>query len=163
MLKRSILLVAIAATFIFQIFVQSVMALELDVNTRTVKLNEDGETVTLTQEQAATGKKKFNDTCAICHLVGGTKTNPNVNLSSQALEFAFPPRDNIEELVLFMKEPMSYDGAYSIAEIHPATSSADIFPKMRNLSEDDLVAIAGHILMGPKINPYSWAGGKTKF
>ena len=53
MLKRSILLVAIAATFIFQMFVQSAMAIELDVDTRTVKLNEEGETIVLSQEQAA--------------------------------------------------------------------------------------------------------------
>ncbi|MEB3231076.1 MAG: photosystem II cytochrome c-550 [Leptolyngbyaceae bacterium] len=162
MLKRSILLVAIAATFIFQIFVQSATAMELDAATRTVKLNENGDTITLTQEQAANGKKKFNDTCAICHLVGGTKTNPNVNLSAEALAKAYPARDNIEALVDFMNVPTTYDGFVEIPELHPAMSSADIFPKMRNLSQEDLVAIAGHILMGPKINP-GWAGGKTKF
>ncbi|MGK7889590.1 MAG: photosystem II cytochrome c-550 [Leptolyngbyaceae cyanobacterium] len=163
MLKRSILLVAIAATFVFQVFIQSATALELSVETRTVKLNEGGDTVTLTLEQAANGKKKFNDTCAICHLVGGTKTNPNVNLSAQALEFAYPPRNNVESLVDFMKYPTTYDGLIDLTELHPATRSADLFPKMRNLSEKDLADIAGHILMQPVINPASWAGGKTKF
>ena len=42
-------------------------------------------------------------------------------------------------------------------------SSADIFSKVRNFSEDDMVAIAGHILIQPKINPEKWASGKTKY
>lgn len=163
MLKRSILLVAIAATFIFQCFVPGAMATTLDAETLTVPVDPSGETIVLSQEQAALGKKLFNETCAICHLTGATKTNPNVNLSADALALAFPPRDNIEALVDFIKEPMSYDGSYNIAELHPAMSSADIFPKMRNLSEDDLVAIAGHILIQPKVNPEKWAAGKTKF
>ena len=163
MLKRSILFVAIAATFIFQIFVKGAMAIELDTNTRTVTLNEAGDTIVLTEDQVAIGKKLFNDTCAVCHLTGGTKTNPNVNLGADALALAFPPRDNLEALVEYMKDPMSYDGAYNIAEVHPAISSADIFPKMRNLTEDDLVAMAGHILIQPKVNPDRWATGKTKF
>lgn len=163
MLKRSTLLVAIAATFIFQFFVQGAMATTLDTETLTVPVNPSGETIVLTQEEAALGKKLFNGTCAVCHLAGGTKTNPNVNLSSTALALAFPPRDNIEAIVDFIKDPMSYDGAYNIAEVHPGISSADIFPKMRNFSEDDLVAIAGHILIQPKVNPEKWASGKTKF
>ena len=153
MLKRSILFVAIAATFIFQIFVQGATATTLDTETLTVPVDASGETIVLTQEQAALGKKIFNDTCAICHLTGGTKTNPNVTLSTESLALAFPPRDNVEAIVEFIKDPMSYDGAYNIAETHPGLSSADIFPKMRNLSEDDLVAVAGHILIQPKVNP----------
>ncbi|NET53577.1 MAG: hypothetical protein F6K09_34500 [Merismopedia sp. SIO2A8] len=95
-------------------------------------------------------------------MAGGTKTNPNVNLSEESLSLAYPSRQNIEGLVEFMKEPMSYDGVYSIAEVHPATSSADIFPKMKNLSEEDLQDIAGHILIQQKVQPIRWAGGKTK-
>ena len=163
MLKRSILFVAIAATFIFQFFVQGATATTLDAETLTVPVDAGGETMVLTQEQAALGKKIFNDTCAICHLTGGTKTNPNVTLSTESLALAFPPRDNVEAIVEFIKDPMSYDGAYNIAELHPGLSSADIFPKMRNLSEDDLVAVAGHILIQPKVNPEKWASGKTKF
>ena len=163
MLKRSILLVAITATFIFHFFVPGAMATTLDTETLTVPLNASGETIVFSQDQAALGKKLFNQTCAICHLTGGTKTNPNVTLSSDSLALAFPPRDNVEALVEFMKDPMSYDGAYNIAEVHPGLSSADIFPKMRNLSNDDLVAIAGHILIQPKVNPEKWASGKTTF
>ena len=116
MLKRSTLLVAIAATFIVQFFVQGAMATTLDTETLTVPVNPSGETIVLTQAEAALGKKLFNETCASCHVLGGTKTNPNVNLGLKALALAFPPRDNIEALVEFMKDPMSYDGAYNIAK-----------------------------------------------
>ena len=62
-----------------------------------------------------------------------------------------------------MKNPTTFDGLESIAEIHPSIQSADIFPKMRNLSEDDLYAIAGHILVQPKIVAEKWGGGKIYF
>jgi len=38
--------------------------------------------------------------------------------------------------------------------------SADIFAEMRNLSDDDLYSIAGHILLQPKIIGKQWGGGK---
>ena len=62
-----------------------------------------------------------------------------------------------------MKNPTTYDGLESIAEIHPSIKSADIFPKMRSLSEDDLGTIAGHILMQPKIASEKWGGGKIYY
>ena len=40
-----------------------------------------------------------------------------------------------------MKNPTTFDGLESIAELHPSIRSADIFPKMRSLTEDDLFAI----------------------
>lgn len=163
MLRRFLLFAAVAALCVFQTFVGSVHALELDAETRTVPLNDEGDTVVLSLDQVAVGRRLFNETCAVCHLGGGTKTNPNIDLSSEALDGAFPPRNNIEGLVDYMKNPTTYDGFIEIAEVHPATKSADVFPKMRNLSEDDLVAIAGHILLQPKINADRWAGGKFKF
>jgi photosystem II cytochrome c550 len=62
-----------------------------------------------------------------------------------------------------MKNPTSYDGLTSIAEIHPSLSSADIYPKMRDLTEDDLYAIAGHILIQPKVRGVQWGGGKIHY
>ena len=56
-----------------------------------------------------------------------------------------------------------HDGLESIAEIHPAVKSADIFPKMRALTEDDLEAIAGHILLQPAIVAEKWGGGKIYY
>ena len=46
---------------------------------------------------------------------------------------------------------MTYDGLDSISELHPSIKSADIFPKMRSLTDEDLFAIGGHILLQPKV------------
>jgi photosystem II cytochrome c550 len=62
-----------------------------------------------------------------------------------------------------MKNPTTFDGLESIAEIHPSIKSADIFPKMRTLTEDDLFTIAGHILTQPKIIAEKWGGGKIYY
>ncbi|MEL6225029.1 MAG: photosystem II cytochrome c-550 [Cyanobacteria bacterium J06627_8] len=163
MLKRFLLFTAVAVMFAFQTFAGSANAVELDVEARTVPINAEGDTIVLTLDQVALGRRKFNNTCASCHLSGGTKTNPNINLSEEVLSRAYPPRYNIEGLVDYMKNPTTYDGFTEISEIHPAIKSADVYPKMRNLSEEDLVAIAGHILTQPKVNPERWAGGKSSF
>jgi len=140
----------------------TVSAIELDDATRTVSLNST-KTVTLTQEQVKRGKRLFINTCSLCHIGGITKTNPNVGLDTEALSLATPARNTIESLVDYMKNPTTYDGLESIAEIHPSIRSADIFPKMRTLTEDDLYTIAGHILVQPKIVAERWGGGKIYF
>jgi len=96
-------------------------------------------------------------------LGGVTKTNPNVGLDMEALSLATPARNTIESLVDYMKNPTTFDGLESIAEIHPSIKSADIFPKVRTLTEDDLFAIAGHILLQPKIVAEKWGGGKIYY
>jgi photosystem II cytochrome c550 len=139
------------------------LAIELDEATRTVTVDNTGKTVVLTPEQVKRGKRLFNASCGICHVGGVTKTNPNVGLEPEALSLATPSRDNIAGLVDYMKNPTTYDGLESIAEIHPSIKSADIFPKMRSLSEDDLEAIAGHILLQPKVVAEKWGGGKIYY
>ncbi|MGJ3247063.1 MAG: photosystem II cytochrome c-550 [Elainellaceae cyanobacterium] len=161
MLKRYISLILFTLVLAFQLFVDGAIALELNQETRTLPLNENGDPYVLSIEQVALGKRQFNYACAQCHVGGGTRTNPNIDLSSEALKGANPPRDNIESLVDYMKNPTTYDGFQSIAEVHPATSSSDVFPKMRNLTEEDLVAIAGFILLQPKVRSENWAGGKA--
>ena len=143
-------------------FVGGAIAAELDAATRTVQLNAEGDTITPSTEVFARGKQKFNQACAICHLGGITKTNPNVGLDTESLEGAFPPRDNVEGLVDYLHNPTTYDGLTEISELHPSTKSTDIFPKMRNLTEDDLEAISAHILLMPKIRGDQWGAGKTK-
>lgn len=138
-------------------------AIELDESTRTLPLNSSGTTIIFTPEQVKRGKRLFNNTCAVCHTGGITKTNPNVGLDPEALSLASPPRDNMESLVDYMKDPTSYDGSESIAEVHPSIKSADIFPKMRTLTDDDLYTIAGHILLQPKIAAEKWGGGKIYY
>jgi photosystem II cytochrome c550 len=141
----------------------SVYAIDLDENTRTVPLDSSGTTVILTPEQVKRGKRLFNASCGQCHVGGITKTNPNLGLEPDALSLATPPRDNINALVDYMKNPTSYDGLESIAELHPSIKSADIFPKMRSLSDEDLFAIGGHILLQPKLSAEKWGGGKIYY
>lgn len=143
-------------------FVEDAIAAELDAATRTIPLNSAGDTVTLSVEEFTRGQRKFNNACAICHLGGITKTNPNVGLDSESLSGAFPDRNNLEGLVDYLRNPTTYDGLIEISELHPSTQSTDIFPKMRNLTEDDLRAISGHILLMPKIRGDQWGAGKTK-
>lgn len=148
---------------IFSLFVTTASAIELDEATRTIVVNDSGKTTVLTPEQVKRGKRLFNATCGACHVGGITKTNPNIGLDPEALSLATPRRDNVAALVDYMKNPTSYDGLESIAETHPSIKSADIYPRMRSLTEEDLTAIAGHILLQPKVLTEKWGGGKIYY
>ena len=163
MLKRYVGLALAAVFLVFQVFAGNAYGLELDDATRTVPLNEGGDTITLSRKEAEDGSRLFGQTCASCHALGITKTNPNFDLSTVTLSGATPRRDTVEGLVDYMKDPTTYDGEISIAEIHPSKRSADIYPAMRNLTDDDLTVIAGHILIGPKVMGEKWGGGKIYY
>lgn len=163
MLKRYIWLVVATVFFAFQMLVGSATAAELDAATRTVPLNSSGETLTLSLKQVKEGKRLFQYACAKCHIGGITKTDPNIGLDPEALSLATPPRNTIESLVDYMKDPTSFDGLESIAELHPSIKSQDTFTQMRNLTDEDLVAIAGHILLQPKVVGDKWGGGKIYY
>ena len=163
MLKNKILVASIVSTFFICGNVSTANALELDEDTRTVTLDGKGNSVVLTPEQVKRGKRLFNNACFTCHVGGLTKTNPNVGLDTESLSLATPARDNITSLVGYFKDPMTYDGLDSISEIHPSIKSADIFPKMRSLTDEDLFAIAGHILLQPKVVNEKWGGGKIYY
>ena len=147
----------------FSLFVNSSVAIDLDEATRTVTLDESGKTTVLSPEQVKRGKRLFNATCGACHVGGITKTNPNVGLDPEALSLATPRRDNIASLVDYLKNPVTYDGLESIAEVHPSIKSADIYPRMRAITDEDLTAMAGHILLQPKILTEKWGGGKIYY
>ena len=163
MLKNRFLIGSLLITLIFGSSLTPVHALELDEDTRTVPLDAKGNSVVLTPEQVKRGKRLFNNACGTCHVGGLTKTNPNVGLDTESLSLATPPRDNVSSLVSYFKDPMTYDGIDSISEIHPSIRSADIFPKMRSLTDEDLFAIAGHILLQPKVVNEKWGGGKIYY
>jgi len=163
MLKRYIWLAVATVFFAFQLLVGNATAAELDAAIRTIPLNNEGDTLTLSLKQVKEGKRLFQYACAQCHVGGITKTDPNVGLDPEALSLATPPRNSVASLVDYMKDPTSYDGEQSIAEIHPSLKSKDTFPEMRNLTEDDLVAIAGHILLQPKVVGDKWGGGKIYY
>jgi photosystem II cytochrome c550 len=163
MFRRVIGVVVATVLLTFQFTIGSANALELDEATRTVPLNGKGDTVVLSLQQVKKGKELFQYACAQCHAGGVTKTNQNVGLEPEALALATPKRDHIEGLVDYMKNPTTYDGEEEISELHPSTKSADIFTEMRNLTDDDLEAIAGHILLQPKIVGTRWGGGKIYY
>ena len=163
MLKNKILVGSCLAALFLTTNVSPVQALELDEDTRTVTLDGKGNSVVLTPEQVKRGKRLFNNACGTCHVGGLTKTNPNVGLDTESLSLATPARDNISSLVAYFKDPTTYDGLDSISEIHPSIKSADIFPKMRSLTDEDLFAIAGHILLQPKVVNEKWGGGKIYY
>jgi len=163
MFKKSSQLFSLVFFGIFSFFVTTASAIELDEATRTVVADSSGKTVVLTPEQVKRGKRLFNATCGACHLGGITKPNPNVGLDPEALSLATPRRDNIAGLVDYLKNPTSYDGLESIAEIHPSIKSADIYPRMRSVTDEDLTAIAGHILLQPRVISEKWGGGKIYF
>lgn len=163
MFRRLIGVVVVTVLLTFQLVVGSATAVELDEATRTVKFNDQGDNVTLSLKQVKEGKRLFQYACAQCHVGGVTKTNQNVGLEPEALALATPKRDNVEGLVDYMKNPTTYDGEYEISELHPSIKSADIFTEMRNLTDKDLEAIAGHILLQPKILGDKWGGGKIYY
>jgi photosystem II cytochrome c550 len=161
--KKLIGLAMATVLLAFGLVVGSAAAVELSEATRTVPVNDKGDTIVLSLEQVKEGKRLFQYACAQCHAGGITKTNQNVGLDPEALALATPPRNNVEGLVDYMKNPTTYDGEEDISELHPSTKSADVFSEMRNLTEDDLVAIAGHILLQPKVIGNRWGGGKVYY
>ena len=163
MFKKYSQIISLLFVGIFGLFVTTASAIDLDEATRTVVKDSSGKTVVLTPEQVKRGKRLFNATCGACHVGGISKTNPNVGLDPEALSLATPRRDNIVALVDYLKNPTSYDGLESIAEIHPSIKSADIYPRMRSLTDDDLYAIAGHVMLQPKIVTEKWGGGKIYY
>lgn len=163
MFKKLIGLVMATLLLTFGLVVGRASAVELSEAVRTVPLNSQGDTTVLSLKQVQEGKRLFNYACAQCHAGGVTKTNQNVGLDPEALALATPSRNNIEGLVDYLHNPTTYDGEEEIAELHPSTKSADIYAAMRNLSEEDLVAIAGHVLLQPKIVGDKWGGGKIYY
>ena len=163
MLKKLIGILVATVLLTFQFVVGSAYSVELGVSTRTVPLNESGDTTVLSLKEVKEGKRLFQFACAQCHAGGVTKTNQNVGLETESLALATPNRNNIEGLVDYMKNPTTYDGEEEISEIHPSIKSADIFTEMRNLTDDDLKAIAGYILLQPKIVGSQWGGGKIYY
>ena len=163
MFKKYSQIISLVFISIFSFFIIPASAIDLDEATRTVITDSSGKTVVLSPEQVKRGKRLFNATCGAWHVGGITKTNPNVGLDPEALSLATPRRDNINALVDYLKNPTSYDGIDSIAEVHPSIKSADLYPRMRSVTDDDLYAIAGHILLQPKIVTEKWGGGKIYY
>ncbi|MEB3339753.1 photosystem II cytochrome PsbV2 [Okeania sp.] len=98
-----------------------------------IKLNEQGETKKFSAEDLSEGKQMFAKNCLNCHVGGANLVNPSVHLSLEKLKGATPPRDNINNLVTFFRQPMIYDGSnYSIfcREVTENWMSQELVEKM---------------------------------
>lgn len=76
-----------------------------------LQLNEQGETRSFSPEDLSDGKQLFTQSCMNCHVGGATLPDPQVSLSLTKLKGATPPRDNINNLIAYFRQPMLYDGS----------------------------------------------------
>ena len=74
-------------------------------------LDGQGETAQFSPEDLSAGKELFEANCLNCHVGGATLPDPTVSLSFDDLAGAMPPRNNINGLVAFLRQPMTYDGS----------------------------------------------------
>ncbi len=77
----------------------------------TLDMDKQGQTKQFSPEDLSTGKELFEASCLNCHVGGATLPDPTVSLALDTLAGATPPRDNINALVAFLREPMTYDGS----------------------------------------------------
>merc|ERR1712174_123216 len=134
-----------------------------DIEDVAIPVNDKGRTTTMTKEQLVRGKRLFLAACSQCHVGGGNRTNQNVGLALEELSGAVPPRGNIAGMTDFLNAPTSYDGLKDIAEVHPSIKSADLFPKMRSMKQQDLFDISAYILYQNFTIPEKWGGGKQYY
>lgn len=76
-----------------------------------LELNGQGETRPFSPQDLSRGKQLFETNCLNCHVGGATLPDPQVSLSLTKLKGANPPRDNINSLVAYLRQPMTYDGS----------------------------------------------------
>jgi len=159
-LSRVLLVLPVLVALVFS---SPALAAQWDAETLTVPADASGAEVTFTEQEIKTGRKVFNTSCGTCHAGGITKTNHNVGLDPETLALATPTRNSVEGLVDYLKDPTSYDGEYSIADLHPSMRSRDLYPAMRDLTDEDLRLMSGYILVAPKVLGKEWGGGKIYF
>ena len=153
MLKKIVLIFIAGVIFAWQSFAGTASALSLNEDIRTIPLNEDGETIVLSNKEALQGSRLFVQNCAQCHIQGKTKTNPNVTLSGESLANALPARDNLLGLVDYIKNPTSYDGEEDLSLLHINTGVPELWSEIRNYTEEDIKDVAGHILIQVNSDP----------
>ncbi len=81
--------------------------------TEPVSLEVDGkgQMAQFSADDLSAGKQLFETHCLNCHVGGATLPDPTVSLSLKTLAGATPPRDTINGLVTFLRDPMTYDGS----------------------------------------------------
>ena len=76
-----------------------------------LELDALGNTREFSPQELSDGKRYFEDSCINCHVGGSTLPNPKQSLALDTLKGANPPRDNINALISYMRQPMTYDGS----------------------------------------------------
>lgn len=76
-----------------------------------LEIDDVGNTREFSPQELSDGKRYFEDSCINCHVGGSTLPNPEQSLALDTLKGANPSRDNINALVSYMRQPMTYDGS----------------------------------------------------
>jgi photosystem II cytochrome c550 len=108
-------------------------------------VDAQGNTRLFTPVELSQGKALFEKNCLSCHVGGTTLPDPTVPLSLAALQGATPPRNTIQSLVAFLRQPMTYDGmeeAFLCQRISPSW-----------MSDVQVEAIAGFVLRAAQAAP----------
>ncbi|BCL39297.1 photosystem II cytochrome PsbV2 [Nostoc sp. MS1] len=92
----------------------------------TLDVDEQGNQRLFSPQELSLGKKLFESNCINCHVGGATLPDPQVSLSLEKLQAASPRRDLLDNLVAFMRQPMTYDGTqetYWCRQLSPSSVS----------------------------------------
>lgn len=73
-------------------------------------LDQQGQFIAVTSADLSVGKRLFEENCKNCHVGGSTLPNPLVSLSLEDLKGASPPRNTVQGLVDYQRQPLTYDG-----------------------------------------------------
>jgi photosystem II cytochrome c550 len=76
-----------------------------------LEMDGQGHTRLFSVSDLSAGKRLFEQSCLNCHVGGATLPDPSVSLSLSDLKGATPPRHNINALVAYLRQPMTYDGS----------------------------------------------------
>jgi photosystem II cytochrome c550 len=76
-----------------------------------LEVDTQGNTRLFSPEELSVGKQLFANNCINCHVGGANLPDPQVSLSLKKLQNASPPRDRINALASFIRQPMTYDGS----------------------------------------------------
>jgi photosystem II cytochrome c550 len=76
-----------------------------------LELDAQGHTRLFSAEDLSAGKRLFQQNCLNCHVGGANLPDPMISLSLADLNGATPPRSNINALVTYLRQPMTYDGS----------------------------------------------------
>ncbi len=110
-----------------------------------LELDAQGNTREFSPLELSDGKRYFEDSCINCHVGGSTLPNPKESLALDTLKGASPARDNIDALVSYMRQPMTYDGS------EDTFWCREITPNI--LSDQQLENLAAFILTAAKKAP----------